>query len=148
MEQVKVLKTLQFFLALEKSQVKFYSIQSKWANDRDIQKGLLRLQAIEQSHVENISVMIEKIGGNPSLVTEAGKLGGLMLGETSGLAGDAAMLNLGASIEDKAISDYENFIKNINDPILQEVMENNKIDEELHAAWLREKANSLSKIRG
>lgn len=148
MERKKVLKTLRFFLTLEKSQVEFYGIQSKWVKERELQKGLLRLKEIEQTHVDNISVMIQKMGGNPSLVTEIGKLGGLMLGETSGLAGDAAILNLGASIEDKAISDYENFIKNIDDPILQEIMENNKVDEELHAAWLRGKLNSLSNKRG
>lgn len=148
MEREKVLKTLQFFLTLEKSQVEFYGIQSKWAKDRELKKGLLRLQSIEQSHVDNLSVIIEKMGGNPSMVTEIGKLGGVIFGETSGLVGDVAMLKLGAFIEDKAISDYEKFIKYIDDPILKEIMENNKVDEELHASWLREKANFLSNIRG
>ncbi|MDX9870947.1 MAG: ferritin-like domain-containing protein [Clostridia bacterium] len=145
MDTEQIIKKLNWFYSLEKNQVELYLAQSKRVNDIYLEKMLERASTIEQGHVENISRQIERFGGTPTLLGDVvspilGKTGGQL---TASL-GVIPMLKADMLLEQKAMSDYKDFIMRVgHDEELFDLLWSNLIDEDLHTSWFAGKIEEL-----
>ncbi|MBS4024511.1 MAG: DUF892 family protein [Clostridia bacterium] len=148
MNNEQLLKALNFFLVLETQQVELYDSQSKSTEDFNLAKVLNRFKEIEQDHVNNITKLIKKFGGNPS---PSYKMAGIIFGEGAKIAGSAFasytkvenMLRINVMAEKIAIRDYKRLINKVQDPHVQDILWRNMIDEELHMKWMDARVNEM-----
>lgn len=142
----ELISQLNEFLFLEQGQVALYQTMAAQAPDRHQQQGLLRLAAIEEDHVRNISGLLVTCGGRTSglpafMASQWGywlsRMGLTALISGTRLLADWETVLQGAVLgEEQAISAYRQLLDRVRDPELQAVLWFNLIDEELHACWL------------
>lgn len=143
----QVVRKLQWFYALELTQVDSYQAQSQAVQDPYIRRALRRIATIEQQHVDNIAAAIRERGGVPAPPLEAlAPFAGRLLGSTTGLLSVTHILRVNVAIEAKAMRDYKAFLRQLGplgSPDLRRLLWSNLIDEDLHTAWLRSTARQL-----
>ena len=141
MDQKQIIKTLNWFYALELQQVDLYLTQSDKVEDMYLKKALQRIAVIEKQHAEKIKTAIEKRGGSISPVGDVlGPTMGKVMGTISGFTGPEYILKANIAIEEKAMKDYKDFIlKTGHDEQLFEMLWSNLIDEDFHTAWFANK---------
>lgn len=148
MNKQQLIRTLNFFVLIEKQQVELYKSQAEVVTDKKLARALKRFMEIEQSHVENITQLLQYLNSydNPAFavagkaIGQGAKLIGTIL---AGTQKEKYMLTANIFGEMKAIQDYKKIIKQIDDPVIKEVLWNNLIDEELHLKWMKARiANS------
>lgn len=136
----ELLKKLNWFYSLEKSQVDMYLRQSARTEDEHLANALHKFAQIEQGHVESISKLIEELGETPTIIGEViGEITGTTAGRLSSLVTMDKVLKLNIALESKAISDYHELINGVDDDYIQKQLYNNMLDEELHKAWMKER---------
>lgn len=148
MDTRALIAQLNWFYSLEAQQVRLYTEQSKAAPDMYSRKGLERVAAIEQGHVDNIGATITRLGGNPTLMGEVlASAMGTVVGKASGAAGLIDVLKLDISLEEKAMRDYKRLILKVGrDQDLFEILWSNLIDEDIHTAWFANKLAELERV--
>lgn len=140
MDQKTLLSRLNWFYSLEVTQVDSYLAQSKAVSDTYIATGLERVAQIEQGHVDNISSMIINLGGKPSLLGDVlSPILGTALGKVLGTTDVATMLNANIKIEAKAVTDYQQLIRDLtsgeHEHGMVKTLQYNLTDEDLHSSW-------------
>ncbi|MEL7565467.1 MAG: ferritin-like domain-containing protein [Dehalobacterium sp.] len=145
LDEKGIIQKLNWFYSLEMNQVDLYTVQSKSVEDIYIKKTLERVAVIEEGHVKNISDMIKQYGGKPTLIGEVvAPLTGKIAGGISGMAGVVNLLKADIALEQKAMSDYKDFIMQAgNRPELFDLLWGNLIDEDLHTAWFSNKVKEI-----
>lgn len=153
MDQTQLLNTLNWFLALEKTQVEFYHWLSRRAPHEELQYALKRFQKVEEEHVQLITAKIEALGGTPSKLYQAlgaaidvgAPLAAKLMGEATSLIGISKLLKTAYFIESQAIKDYKKLIASVEDGEIRDLLWNNLIDEQSHYLWLLHKVEELEK---
>lgn len=145
MDSEEIVAKLNWFYSLELNQVNLYMAQSKQVEDLYISKVLERASYIEQQHVDNIAAQIKKMGSTP---THLGDIISPILGKTGGniasLFGVVPLLRVDILLEQKAMSDYKDFISQVEqDSELWSLLWSNLIDEDLHTSWFSSKVQEL-----
>ncbi|WP_028306959.1 ferritin-like domain-containing protein [Desulfitibacter alkalitolerans] len=145
MNQQQIINKLNWFYSLELNQVDLYMAQSKRVGDIYFSKVFERAAYIEQQHVDNIAEKIKELGSKPTIL---GDVMAPILGKISGnivsTAGILPMLKANILLEQKAISDYKDFIlKAGKDPELFNLLWSNLIDEDFHVSWFSRKVQEL-----
>ncbi len=141
----EIIAKLNWFYSLELNQVDLYMAQSKKVEDIYISKVLERASYIEQQHVDNIAAQIQKKGSTPTVLGDIiaplfGKAGGNM----TAAFGVVPLLKADILLEQKAMSDYKDFILKVgHDNELFSLLWANLIDEDLHTAWFLSKVQEL-----
>ena len=145
MDEEKVINRLNWFFALEASQVDSYATQSKIVKDRYISLALARFACIEQTHVDNISGLIRSLGYVPTQTRDliSSSVGKLM-GSITPSTGLINMLRVDVAVEQKAKTDYKKFIDELSDKKLLNTLWANYVDEDLHTAWMKEQIRFLT----
>ena len=145
MDEEKVINRLNWFFALEASQVDSYATQSKIVKDRYISLALARFACIEQTHVDNISGLIRSLGYVPTQTRDliSSSVGKLM-GSITPSTGLINMLRVDVAVEQKAKTDYKKFIDELSDKKLLNTLWSNLVDEDLHTAWMKEQIRFLT----
>lgn len=137
MDKEWLLAKLNWFYSLEINQVEMYKTQSRKTRNPHLKLALKKFADIEQGHVENIRELIEKMGHNPTFIGEtAAEMTGKAAGTMTGFVSRDKTLKFNIALEKKAISDYKNMLKQVDNPAIREVLWSNMIDEELHTAWM------------
>lgn len=145
MDTEQIISKLNWFYSLELNQVELYLEQSKQTDDIYLKRTLQRASAVEQQHVENMHRQIVRLGGKPALLGDMiapilGKAGGNI---TSRL-GIIPMLKMNILLEQKAMSDYKDFILQTgHDEKLFDILWSNLIDEDFHTSWFSSKVKEL-----
>lgn len=149
MESKKIMAKLNWFYSLELNQVDLYMAQSKKTEDIYISKVLERASYIEQQHVDNIAAKIKKLGGLPTVLGDVvSPLLGKTLGAITGALGIVPLLKADIILEEKAMSDYKDFIlKAGKDSELFSLLWANLIDEDFHTSWFSGKVWELESLR-
>jgi len=143
----QVLSKLNWFYSLELSQVDLYMEQSKKIDDIYLTKVFERASYIEQQHVDNIAMKIKELGGKPTFLGDvigpiSGKIGGNLLTRT----GIISMLKANILLEQKAMTDYQDFILGVGKDFgLSDILWSNLIDEDFHTSWFTSKVQKLEK---
>lgn len=140
MEKKELLRKLNWFYSLEVTQVDNYLAQSKAVEDSYIALGLERVAIIEQSHVDNISSLILSMGFKPTIIGDILSLMvGTTMGKVLGITDVAYMLRTDIKIEAKAVTDYNNLIRELEsekaDPYFVRTLKYNMVDEDIHSSW-------------
>ncbi|WP_082789033.1 demethoxyubiquinone hydroxylase family protein [Desulfolucanica intricata] len=145
MQKDELIHTLNLFYNLELQQVDLYTAQSHVVDDLYLSKTLARIAYHEQQHVDIIAEEIKKLGGQPNVIVDyIAPLVGKAAGAFSSVLGIEKMLKINIFLEEKAMKDYKDLIlKSGNNSRLFEILWNNLIDEDLHAAWLASKLREL-----
>ncbi|MGE5560928.1 MAG: demethoxyubiquinone hydroxylase family protein [Chloroflexota bacterium] len=138
-----VLRALNEFLALERQQVAMYGAQAAMVHDGALKTGLIRLQEVEQGHIDNITALIEENGGRPGLLPALAPGFGRVMARVTRASGIVNLLKLDAAIERKATNDYQTFLDRVSDERLRYVMRSNQVDEEQHIFWLDHAIDAL-----
>lgn len=149
MDTEAIIKKLNWFYSLEKNQVELYATQSQQVQDMYLRKMLDRASAIEYGHVENISRQIERFGGVPILLGDViPPLLGKAAGHLTAAFGEVLMLKADMLLEQKAMSDYKDFIMRVgHDEELFDLLWANLIDEDLHTSWFASKVEEMENWR-
>ncbi|TYO97306.1 bacterioferritin [Desulfallas thermosapovorans DSM 6562] len=147
MDEETIISKLNWFYSLELNQVDLYTAQAHAVKDIYLAKSFARIAMIEQQHVDNLAEEIKRRGGKPtSLGDVVSPLLGKAAGTFSGLLGPRMMLKMDITLEEKAMQDYKNMIMQVgNDKRLFDVLWDNLIDEDLHAAWFANKLKELER---
>ncbi|AEE96597.1 ferritin-like domain-containing protein [Mahella australiensis] len=145
MDQQAIVDKLNWFYALELTQIDNYTAQAEFVSDQYVSQALKRFASIEQQHADNIAAQMKRFDAIPGkagniLAPQLGKV----LGNILGASGIFLLLKTNVAIEQKAMSDYKDFIAEINDAELLKVLWSNLIDEDLHSAWMFNKAEQLA----
>ena len=145
MDEEKIISRLNWFFSLEVTQVDSYAAQSRFVKDRYVSLALARFACIEQTHVENISRQIKRLGYPPTqardmISSSIGKMAGSITPST----GLVNMLRIDVAIEQKAKTDYRKFIDEVSDTNLLNILWGNFVDEDLHTAWMKEQIQFLT----
>lgn len=103
---------------------------------------------IEQQHVDNIAGKIRDLGKEPTRLGDVlAPFLGELAGKASALAGPQGLLWLDIRLEEKAMTDYKQFLlKAGGEEGTLDILWNNLIDEDLHAAWLANKLKDLQAL--
>lgn len=137
MERDALLHKLNWFYSLEVNQVEMYLKQSNETDDPHLSRALKKFAEIEQGHMENIREAIENMGETATISGEfLGKLTGSAAGLLASWSSWDKALQFNIALEKKAIEDYKNLANTVDQPEIGELLLNNMIDEELHAAWM------------
>jgi len=130
---------------LELTQVDNYIAQAKLIEDQYIARALERFSFIEQQHVDNIAAQLKRFDAVPNKTGDmmAPWIGKIM-GNVLGASGVFLLLEINSAIEQKAMSDYKQLIAQVDDADLLETLWSNLIDEDLHTAWMLNKAKQLA----
>ncbi|ADG83771.1 demethoxyubiquinone hydroxylase family protein [Thermincola potens] len=146
MNNQEVIAKLNWFYSLEVHQVDIYKTQSNLVNDEYLSRALRKFADIEQTHVENIARLIERLGGTPTVI---GEVVGEILGKISGrivpITGLENQLKFNVALEKKAMEDYKDLILKAGREDIFETLWNNLLDEDLHTAWMVNKIEELAK---
>lgn len=145
MDEQKIINKLNWFYSLELNQVDLYMAQSKRVSDIYLSKVFERAAYIEQQHVDNIAEKIKEFGSKPTML---GNVIAPILGKISGnivsTVGILPMLKANILLEQKAMSDYKDFIlKTGKDIGLFNLLWSNLIDEDFHVSWFSKKVQEL-----
>jgi len=141
-----LIQKLKWFYVLELNQAELYTAQRKKVTDRYLQKVLEHLAEIEYQHVGNIVKLLKDLGAKPAGVTDLlGPIFGKIGGQLMPLAGLTNMFTANVLLEQKAITDYKDLIKQVKDSNqeLAALLWSHLVDEDLHAAWFARKAQKL-----
>lgn len=140
----QIINRLNWFYSLELNQVDLYMAQSKQVDETYLSKVLERAAYIEQQHVDNIAEKIKELGSKP---TQLGDVIAPILGKIEGniisFTGIKPMLKANILLEQKAMSDYIDFISKVTDPELFNLLWSNLIDEDFHTSWFSSKLHDL-----
>ncbi|MFZ7104158.1 MAG: ferritin-like domain-containing protein [Peptococcaceae bacterium] len=150
MNKEQIISKLNWFYSLELNQVDLYMAQSKQTEDIYLSKVLERASYVEQQHVDNIAEKIKDLGSEPTVVGDViapilGKIEGNILSQT----GVIPMLKANILLEQKAMSDYKEFILKVDKNYgLFDLLWSNLIDEDFHTSWFSSKVRELeSKLK-
>ncbi len=137
MEEKALIKRLNWFYALERTQVDNYIAQSKLIKEDYISRAMERFAYIEQQHVDNMEAEIKKYGV-PTFISSdiLPPYIGRIIGNITPTTGVSKMLKINIAIEQKAKKDYRAFIDEVDDDHLRELLWSNFIDEDLHTSWM------------
>lgn len=148
MEKEDLIKKLNWFYSLELNQVDLYHTQGKKA-EPDIKQIFEHISDIEQTHVDNITAQIRKVGGTPSPLSDVvfpatGNLAGSVLS----WSGVHNLLKADIMLEEHATKEYKLLIQELkeacySDPELIKTLEGNCVDEQLHIAWFERRLSQL-----
>jgi bacterioferritin len=145
MNEADLISRLNWFYSLEATQVDNYVAQSKMVQDRYISLALTRFACIEQTHVDNITEQIRRLGCEPTQSREAISSSiGKLIGSVTPSTGIINMLKLDVAFEQKAKTDYKKLIDEVTDKELLQTLWSNLVDEDLHTAWMLDKINYLT----
>jgi len=148
MDKEAILDRLNWFYALELTQVDNYIAQSKLVKEPYIARALERFAYIEQQHVDNMAAEIEKYGVAAAWTGDIlSPYIGKLIGHISPAAGVSKMLKVNIALEQKAKRDYRRFISELDDERLKGVLWDNFIDEDLHTSWMISQVQQLDKQR-
>lgn len=140
METGQLIGHLQYFYSLEIQQAEMYNAQSNGTDDLYASQALSRIAEIELEHSENLSRLIRKLGGVPTILGDVlGQITGRISGGITKHAGLDNMLKLNITVEEKAMADYKDLILKVNDRETFTLLWNHLIDEDLHTAWFAHK---------
>jgi len=147
MDEKQILNKLNWFYSLELNQVGLYSTQSKYVDDIYTRKVLERAANIEQQHVDNLALQIKLIGGEP---TSLGDVIAPLMGKASGnlvsWLGLIPTLKANIMLEQKAMSDYKDFILQVGEDYeLFNLLWSHLIDEDFHTSWFHSKVLELER---
>ena len=147
MDVDNLISRLNWFYALEVTQVDNYMAQAKMIKDKYISQALIRFASIEQEHVENIAAHIKSLGQKPtqSRDTISSYLGKLV-GNVTPATGIVNMLRINVAVEQKAKADYKKLIDEVKDKKLLDILWANFIDEDMHTAWMIERIDFLTLV--
>lgn len=136
---------MNWFYSLELTQVDLYTAQSQGVDDIYLSRALKRVAMIEQQHVDNIARKIRGLGKEPTKLGDVvAPFLGELAGKTSTVAGPEGLLWLDIQLEEKAMKDYKEFILQAGgEEELFNILWDNLIDEDLHAAWFTNKLKEL-----
>ena len=145
MDEKQILNKLNWFYSLELNQVGLYKAQSKYVEDIYVRKVLERAVDIEQQHVDNIAAQIRARDGEP---TSLGDVIAPLMGKTSGnivsWLGLVPALKANIMLEQKAMSDYKDFILQIGEDYeLFNLLWSHLIDEDFHTSWFHSKVQEI-----
>ncbi len=145
MKKSKLIRRLNWFYSIEKSQVDLYTAQSRKIDDIYLKKTMARVAVIEQQHVDNIASKIKKLGGKPTFIGDkVAPIAGKIAGKITGKTGVINILKTDIALEEKAMRDYKDFILESGlDENLFELLWSNLIDEDLHTSWFASKVAEL-----
>ncbi|NLC42802.1 MAG: ferritin-like domain-containing protein [Clostridiales bacterium] len=145
MEREKLISRLNWFYALEVTQVDNYISQAKMIKDKYISKALVRFASIEQEHVDNIAEYIKGLGSEPTQSRDViSSYLGKLVGNITPTTGIINMLRINVAVEQKAKADYKKLIDEVKDKKLLDTLWANFIDEDLHTAWMIERIDYLT----
>ncbi len=144
-----MIRRLDWFYSLELSQVDLYIAQSKGVDDIYLSRALQRVAMIEQQHVDNIAGKIHDLGKEPVRLGDVlAPFLGELAGKASALAGPKGLLWLDIQLEEKAMTDYKQFLLEAGgEEELFDILWSNLIDEDLHTAWFANKLRELEDLR-
>jgi bacterioferritin len=99
--------------------------------------------------VDNIADKIKQYGKEPALIGELiAPITGDIAGMITGKSGIISLLKADIALEQKAMSDYKDFIlKGGKDQDLFDLLWDHLIDEDLHTAWFSNKVRELEQIK-
>lgn len=133
-----ILLRLNWFYTLECEQTQYYLTKAKQSEDSYIERVLLLTSEVEAEHVKNISDWIVRLGGQPThLGEELGTWFGTTAAYFSHLSGIDRMFEVSILLEEKAMSDYREMIKQVDNWELVQTLWNNLIEEDLHCSWFK-----------
>ncbi len=145
MNKEEIISKLNWFYSLELNQVDLYMAQSKKVREIYLSKVLERAAYIEQQHVDNIAEKIKELGSKPTVLGDViapilGKVGGNIIS----LTGIKSILKANILLEQKAMTDYKDFISRVGkDSELFGLLWSNLIDEDFHTSWFSSKVQEL-----
>jgi bacterioferritin len=145
MDKEQIIKRLNWFYSLELNQVDLYISQSKNVDEVYLSKVFEHAAQIEQQHVDNIAQKIKDLGGTPTALGDViapiiGSIGGKIIS----LTGVVPMLKANILLEQKAMTDYQDFISKVDkDSDLHKLLWSNFIDEDFHTSWFSSKVQEL-----
>jgi len=136
---------LKEFYTLEKFQVAFYEAQVSTSTDEYYSKAFERMVQIENGHADFFAGLLDKAHIEiPTYVGSLFELAGNFVGEIVESVGQNHTCNLGAALENKAITTYQTFIKECKDKnylIIRDTLMEYRLDEEFHSLWLKNYMN-------
>ena len=146
MNRRELIKSLQWFHALEVNQVALYGVQARMAREEADRRLLERVGDIEAGHVRNLSEKLKELGGRPSLLSAISPTTGAVLGAITGLS-LAAVLRANIIIENKAMADYKRLIDRCSREDVVDLLWSNYLDESLHTEWFKARiAGDVDKV--
>lgn len=133
-----ILRRLNWFYTLETEQTKYYLLKAAQSEDPYIQRVLRTISEVEAGHVKNIADWIVRLGGQPThLGEELGMFIGTVAAKVSHIVGMDNMFEISIVLEEKAICDYREMIKKIDNWELAQTLWSNLIEEDLHCSWFK-----------
>lgn len=104
-------------------------------NDTDVADMIKRIAITEMHHLEILADLILALGGNPVMKGSGGRYWNASFVNYESDLCDRLRADLKS--EYKAIQDYENHIRLIDDPHVKEILRRIVLDERLHAEFFR-----------
>lgn len=140
MHEETLIKKLNWFYTLEKTQVENYLAQSKAMDDKYLKSALQRVALIEEKHVDNIQGIIISLGHTPTLLGDVlSPIIGMSMGKLLGLTEITTMMKLNIKVEAKAATDYAALINQLSesggDRGILHTLRLNMVDEDMHSSW-------------
>jgi len=130
-------RTLRWFYILEVNQVALYKVQARLTAEEVDKRLYFKAAEIESGHVRNILGALTHFGGRPGLLALLAPLTGAIAGALTSLFNNKITLRVDIALENRAMTDYLNFIRTCPHQSLREILWSNCLDESLHNEWFK-----------